>query len=78
MDNAAREGHERIWLQYKDEDGEPNDYNEGVTWCQDQVNDTDIEYIRADIAALASNQPVKLYNKPGETLQSIDDAEGRN
>lgn len=29
-------------------------------------------------AALASNQPVKLYNKPGETLQSIDDAEGRN
>ena len=23
--------------------------DEGVTWCQDKINDTDVEYIRKDV-----------------------------
>jgi len=45
MDDKCREAHKRIWLQYHDED---------ITWCQDQINDTDVEYVRADIATQAS------------------------
>jgi hypothetical protein len=48
--------HERIWLQYHDEDGEPNDYGESVTWCKDKINDTDVEYVRADAAVAQSKE----------------------
>jgi hypothetical protein len=34
-------GHERIWLQPGAE----------TTWCQHRINDDDVEYVRADIAA---------------------------
>ena len=37
------ENHERIYLQIE-EDGD-----QGRTWCQDRINDDDIEYIRIDI-----------------------------
>ena len=45
MDNAPN----RIWLQWygdgdPDEPGEPE--HEGITWCQDKINDHDIEYVR--------------------------------
>ena len=42
---------EKIYLQV-DENGHRFETNyEGVTWCQDRINDTDIKYIRADLAA---------------------------
>lgn len=34
---------EKIWLQINEEDGEEN---HEVTWCQDKINDTDVEYVR--------------------------------
>ena len=34
----------RIWLQVE-EDGEPFDEGE-VTWCQDKINSSDVEYIK--------------------------------
>ena len=36
----------KIYLQVEPED----DIHEGITWCEDRINDTDIEYIRADLA----------------------------
>jgi hypothetical protein len=40
-----------IYLQVYDMDDcdDRFDMHEGVTWCQDKINDSDIEYIRADI-----------------------------
>lgn len=35
--------HKRIWLQ--------NNPDEDTTWCQDKINDEDIEYTRADLYA---------------------------
>lgn len=46
---------ERIWLQVCDDAGCVESFAEhdGVTWCQHRINDTDIEYVRAErIAAL--------------------------
>ena len=53
---------ERIWLQVGD-DFEPGevDFNSlsEVTWCQDNINGTDIEYVRAD--------DVPVIPEPGTT-----------
>lgn len=40
----------RIWLQAYDEDGEPlpREHWDALTWCEDKINDTDIEYVRVD------------------------------
>lgn len=46
---------ETIWLQTvgcdaSEDDGyEPDDSN--VTWCREQVFDTDVEYVRSDVSA---------------------------
>ena len=37
--------HDTIYLQTKDDYGEDE---EVVCWCQDRINDTDIEYVRKD------------------------------
>ena len=40
--------HNQIWLQwYEYDDSEWA----GVTWCVDQQNDSDVEYVRSDVAA---------------------------
>ncbi len=36
---------ERIYLQREDDDASP----EETTWCRDKINDSDIEYVRADL-----------------------------
>lgn len=41
---------ERIWLQV-DPNGECalegcNEVHDGITWCQDRINDSDVEYVR--------------------------------
>lgn len=52
---------ERIWLQYFDtnDSDEAADYRndpdwkpDDATWCEDIINDTDVPYIRADLAGL--------------------------
>ncbi len=35
-----------IWLQF-DGDAAPGHEDEGVTWCEDPINDTDVEYLLA-------------------------------
>jgi hypothetical protein len=40
----------RIFPQCHDEDGEPLRLDEDdITWCQDQIRETDVQYVRADI-----------------------------
>ena len=41
---------ERIYLQIDPDATDPTDefLFDGVTWCQDKVNETDVEYVRAD------------------------------
>ena len=34
-----------IYLQVESED----DFHEGITWCEDKINDTDVKYIRSDL-----------------------------
>jgi len=45
------EAPEVIWLQTGLEDGEETfDTSwEGITWCSDKINDSDVKYIRADL-----------------------------
>lgn len=50
MNNQITTAPERIWLQVCDENNcdKPFNAHEGVTWCEDKINETDIEYVRAD------------------------------
>lgn len=69
---------ERIWLQSGCD--ETPDYVEMMgneaTWCQDNINESDVEYIRADLAALAA---VVLVVEPldCDSLQSREILEQR-
>jgi len=46
------EAPERIYLQASmTEEDDDWDDEVGVTWCVDRINDTDVEYVRRDVAA---------------------------
>lgn len=53
---------EQIFLQWFDDDGEPA---EEVTWCKDQILDSDVVYVRSDIAEDA------LREQTAKTIQMI-------
>ena len=42
------EAHKEIYLQWE---GDPDEFYEGVTWCQDKINDNDVMYVRMDLVA---------------------------
>ena len=53
--------YERIYLQVRDIEGNLVDPSFGdLTWCADQINDTDIEYVRADLFAALRAQNEQL------------------
>lgn len=66
---------EKIYLQREEETDGYSDFQKGDrTWCEDQINDTDVEYVRADLAA-----PPLPASDVGETpfpksLANIQDA----
>ena len=49
---------ERIWLQEpKDcDDDDWNEWQDVITWCADKINDSDVEYVRADTIALFTDE----------------------
>jgi predicted nuclease with TOPRIM domain len=51
--------HERIFLQVCE--NEDSEWVGEVTWCQDRINDDDVEYIRADLVQqqLADSESVQ-------------------
>lgn len=62
-----REPHERLWLQWEgDGAGE-------VTWCQDAINEDDIEYVRADIAETELTATREAIEAAGAYLQALKD-----
>lgn len=46
-----------IYLQWFDDDGEPDGE---VTWCQDRIRETDIEYRRLTLASTVTAAPVEI------------------
>lgn len=43
---------ERIWLQWgHDLPGAPDPYLDDVTWCDEQIDDDDVGYVRTDVHA---------------------------
>jgi len=45
-----KKSYRRIWLQVDPEGDKPDAWDdlEGATWCQDRINDNDIEYVLAE------------------------------
>jgi hypothetical protein len=52
-----------IYLQQEDEAAMPFD-DTGPTWCEDRVNDSDVEYIRADLLESEKDSMIKLISRP--------------
>lgn len=52
---------ERIYLQV-----DPEGYNQEIntTWCQDRINDDDVEYVRADLLCDADCEKCEEYKFP--------------
>ncbi len=48
---------DKIYLQVDSEGQSATDYYEGVTWCQDKINNSDIEYVRSDLATKQEKPP---------------------
>jgi uncharacterized protein YbcI len=48
-DEILKSAPERIYLQLVESDYVDNLYGAEETWCQDKINDDDVEYIRYDI-----------------------------
>lgn len=74
---------ERIWLNLfatpEDTDGQrrfPDDH-EGITWCEDEVGDFDVQYVRADLATRppAPEEGKDAARKPLTQMQSTPTSE---
>ena len=62
---------DKIYLQWDDGEGD-EDYNE-ITWCIDQIDDTDVEYSRVTLAELAAlRHIVAIACDVNEWLKTID------
>ncbi len=54
--------HDKIYLQLFDDEGH---INEEATWCEDQINDSDVEYVRSGAVEhrLAADDGYALANR---------------
>lgn len=58
-----------IWLQWGDEAEDEYVYpSEGVTWCSDQINDTDVRYVRADAQPAERVRTYRIMDDTGELV----------
>lgn len=62
----------KIYLQMLDEDGEEQDE---ITWCEDEINDTDIAYV-LESALTTAQEENKRYKDALEEMLKIFDREG--
>ena len=78
---------ERIWLNYGDlerHDTHDECYRNGeVTWCQDSVFDSDVEYVRADAQAATIAEQAPTYRSKNaqrpeqrQKLRELDERRG--
>jgi sRNA-binding protein len=73
------ETYERIWLQNPNTDPE-NEWCGETTWCQDKINDSDVEYVRADVVEslrqqLAEQKRLTALVYQGTGMTDIDGKE---
>lgn len=61
--------HERIWLQAY---GEFDD-TEGVTWCEDKINDNDIEYVLASKLKAAQVELAEAKENEAKLHQELEE-----
>lgn len=65
---------DRIYLQIDPEDENLDRFHKSeITWCQDQINDYDVEYIRADkyFQLLKFVKEVASYQAKGKNIQQV-------
>ena len=62
--------HKEIWLQYYDEDGEPNSYEE-VYWCEDNIMNGDVKYIHHKEVEQLQQRISDLERKDNERTKSF-------
>jgi hypothetical protein len=68
MSDTTIPNYPRIFLQ-------PNEAGIGEhTWCQDRINETDIEYVRSDSAKYWEAQASMWHEKYKDALRHEDDA----
>lgn len=66
---------EKIWLQADPEYQNPQQFDADITWCEDQINNNDIEYVRADSVRVEIERLTKIakltrdfFDETNETL----------
>jgi hypothetical protein len=77
--SAASEGlttwPERIWLQHGCDEvpsyADACGVFDGVTWCEDHISRTDVEYVRADLATQSAKQGAANPVEPSALVASI-------
>ena len=66
---------ERIYLQHDPEStGEPFDKAHDVTWCQDRINKTDVEYVLSstyDAETARADRAVAAYNDLAQIVEGL-------
>jgi len=76
MSDKKPETHKRIFVQYLDDNGEPNagdEWHEGITWCQDQIHKTDTEYVRLDLYAARERELAEAREEIIDLSDIIDE-----
>ena len=65
---------ETIWLQI-DPEGEQFDGWEATTWCSDQINDSDLNYVRSDLVEGIKQQLAEARSERGHAYQLATELE---
>jgi hypothetical protein len=87
-DEIIKSAPERIYLQLVESDYVDNLYGAEETWCQDKINDDDVEYVRGDIVNTLSvevsglqrvsdilHEVIATDDKAAELLMCLDKVE---
>ncbi|MEE9159881.1 MAG: hypothetical protein V3U60_16040 [Gammaproteobacteria bacterium] len=56
---------EHIWMQVRDDEGNPTAGTEDHTWTEESIRDTDVEYVRADV-------PSGIMSRKKDSLATLD------
>lgn len=75
-ERGVSDTYERIWLQCPNTDPE-NEWCGETTWCQDKINNDDVEYVRGDLVE-SLRQRVKELEKIEAAARNLIKVKGRH